>query len=72
MNVFVTGATGWIEGVPFRAIAEVIGRRPNVPVVAKSPGEAMQHFGWFAGFAMIDAPALIEDLDHPAYFVRNP
>src|SRR6266481_1999754 len=45
------------EGVPFREIAGVIGRRPNVPVVAKSPEEAADHFGWFAHFAAIDNPA---------------
>src|SRR5580692_11626041 len=44
------------DGVPFRAIAEVIGRRLNVPVVSKSPEEAAEHFGWFAMFAGIDAP----------------
>ncbi|MCA1452389.1 SDR family oxidoreductase [Bradyrhizobium sp. BRP22] len=44
------------EGVPFKAIAEVIGRRLNVPVVSKSPDEAAGHFGWFARFAGIDAP----------------
>jgi len=45
------------EGVPFRDIAGVIGRRLNVPVVAKSPEEAADHFGWFAHFAAIDCPA---------------
>jgi nucleoside-diphosphate-sugar epimerase len=45
------------EGVPFKAIAEVIGRRLNIPVVSKSPEEAAEHFGWFAMFAGIDAPA---------------
>jgi nucleoside-diphosphate-sugar epimerase len=45
------------EGVPFRDIAGVIGRRLNVPVVAKSPEEAADHFGWFAHFAAIDNPA---------------
>jgi nucleoside-diphosphate-sugar epimerase len=44
------------EGVPFKAIAEVIGRRLNIPVVSKSPDEAAGHFGWFAMFAGIDAP----------------
>ena len=44
------------DGVPFRAIAEVIGRRLNIPVVSKSPEAAAEHFGWFAMFAGIDAP----------------
>jgi nucleoside-diphosphate-sugar epimerase len=45
------------EGVPFREIAEVIGRHLNVPVVSKTPEEAAEHFGWFAHFTAIDAPA---------------
>jgi nucleoside-diphosphate-sugar epimerase len=45
------------EGVPFRDIAEVIGHRLNVPVVAKSPEAAADHFGWFAHFAAMDVPA---------------
>jgi len=45
------------EGVPFRDIAGVIGQRLNLPVVAKSPEEASNHFGWFARFAGIDSPA---------------
>ena len=44
------------EGVPFREIADVIGRRLNIPVVAKSVEEAAGHFGWFAHFAAIDNP----------------
>jgi len=44
------------EGVSFKEIAEVIGRRLNIPVVSKSPAEAAEHFGWFAMFAGIDAP----------------
>jgi nucleoside-diphosphate-sugar epimerase len=45
------------EGVPFRDIAGVIGRRLGLPVVSKSPQEAAAHFGWFAHFAAIDCPA---------------
>ena len=45
------------EGVAFREIAGVIGRRLNLPVVAKSHEEAADHFGWFAHFAMLDSPA---------------
>ncbi|MCQ1572571.1 SDR family oxidoreductase [Neorhizobium galegae] len=42
------------EGIPFRDIAGVIGKRLNLPVVAKSHDEAAEHFGWFAHFAQID------------------
>ena len=45
------------EGVPFREIAQVIGRRLNIPVASKSPEEAADHFGWFANFAGLDCPA---------------
>ena len=45
------------EGVPVRDIAEVIGRRLNLPVVSKSPDEAAEHFGWMAMFFGIDCPA---------------
>ena len=44
------------EGVPFRDIAAVIGRRLGLPVVSKAPGEAADHFGWFAHFAAINNP----------------
>ncbi|CAN7297919.1 SDR family oxidoreductase [Neorhizobium tomejilense] len=42
------------EGIPFRDIAGVIGKRLNLPVVAKSHDEAAEHFGWFAHFVGID------------------
>jgi nucleoside-diphosphate-sugar epimerase len=45
------------EGILFRDIAEVIGKRLNLPVVSKTPDEAAAHFGWFAHFAAIDCPA---------------
>ncbi len=45
------------EGVPFRDIAGVIGRRLNLPVVSKNPEEAAAYFGWFAHFAGIDSPS---------------
>ncbi len=69
------------EGVPFKAIAAVIGRRLGLPVEPRGP----EHFGWFAGFAGADMPAssartrsllgweptgpdLIADLDQPGYY----
>ena len=45
------------EGVPVRAIAEVIGRGLKVPVAAMSQDEAAAHFGWLAMFAGLDLPA---------------
>lgn len=45
------------EGVPFRAIAELIGRRLNVPVASKSPEEAADHFGFVTRFVSLDTPA---------------
>ena len=45
------------EGVAFKEIAGVIGRRLGVPVVSLPADEAGKHFGWFARFAAMDAPA---------------
>lgn len=38
------------EGVPTRAIAAVIGKHLDVPVVSKSQEQASQHFGWMGLF----------------------
>ncbi len=48
------------EGVPFRQIAEVIGRRLRVPVVPLAPERAKEHFGWFTPFAAFDGPTSSE------------
>ncbi len=45
------------EGVPIRDIAEVIGCHLDLPVVAISPADAGEHFGWLAGFLAADSPA---------------
>ncbi len=69
------------EGVPFKDIAEVIGRQLGLPVESRAP----EHFGWFAGFAGADMPAsnartrsllgweptgpdLLTDIDQPGYY----
>lgn len=62
------------EGVPFREIAETIGRNLEVPVVSVAPEEATDHFGWLGRFAAIDmraSAARTRDLldwrpEHPA------
>ena len=45
------------EGVPVRAIAEVIGRHLDLPVVAIAPEDAGAHFGFLAAFLGLDSPA---------------
>jgi nucleoside-diphosphate-sugar epimerase len=42
------------EGIAFREIAAVIGKRLGLPVVSKAPEEAAEHFGWFTHFASIN------------------
>ena len=72
------------QGVPFREIANAIGRTFNLPVEPR-PAE---HFGWLAVFAATDGPAssdrtreltgweptgptLLADLAQPAYFTSR-
>jgi nucleoside-diphosphate-sugar epimerase len=45
------------EGVPFRQIAEVIGRHLQVPAKSITAENARDQFGTLAGFAAIDLPA---------------
>ena len=45
------------EGIPFRQIAEVIGRHFQLPVVSLSPGQASAHFGMMAMFIGGNGPA---------------
>jgi nucleoside-diphosphate-sugar epimerase len=45
------------EGVPLRAVAEVIGRQLDVPVVSVPPERVGQHFGFLGGFVGTDSPA---------------
>ena len=69
------------EGVPFKQIAEVIGRQLGLPVEQRD----REHFGWFADFAALDMPAssahtrsllgwtptgpdLLTDIDQPGYY----
>jgi nucleoside-diphosphate-sugar epimerase len=45
------------EGVPIRAIAEVIARHLDVPLVSIAPEDAAGHFTWLAHFLALDSPA---------------
>jgi nucleoside-diphosphate-sugar epimerase len=53
------------EGVPLREIAEAIGRGLKVPVLAKSPEEAREHFGWPGAFVGLDIPASSALMEEP-------
>jgi nucleoside-diphosphate-sugar epimerase len=45
------------EGVPFRQIAEAIGRHLNVPAASIAQAEAAAHFGWLGAIASLDIPS---------------
>ncbi|MFC8664939.1 SDR family oxidoreductase [Streptomyces sp. NPDC057199] len=45
------------EGVPIRAVAEVIGRHLGLPSATVSPDDAAGHFTWLAAFLGMDSPA---------------
>jgi nucleoside-diphosphate-sugar epimerase len=44
------------EGVPFRDIAEVIGRHLHVPVATVAPEQAVEHFGFLGPLVALDNP----------------
>jgi nucleoside-diphosphate-sugar epimerase len=44
------------EGVPFKEIAEAIGRGLNVPTASISPDDAAGHFGFLGAFVQVDNP----------------
>ncbi|MCK2218795.1 SDR family oxidoreductase [Actinomadura sp. ATCC 31491] len=48
------------EGVPFRAIAELIGRHLGVPAAPIPAEEAGAHFTWLAPMVALDSPASAE------------
>jgi nucleoside-diphosphate-sugar epimerase len=45
------------EGVPFREIAETVGRRLKVPVVGVAAEDAAGHFGFLGPLVSLDTPA---------------
>jgi nucleoside-diphosphate-sugar epimerase len=45
------------EGVPFREIAEAIGRQLGVPAVPVAAGDALEHFSFLGAFVGRDTPA---------------
>ena len=47
------------DGVPFRAIAQSIGKHLNLPVVSISREEAEAHFGFLGALAAIDIPSVM-------------
>jgi nucleoside-diphosphate-sugar epimerase len=45
------------EGVPFREIADAMGRHLGLPTASISPDDAVDHFGFMGRFAGLDSPA---------------
>ena len=45
------------EGVPFREIAQAIGRHLGIPTASVAPGDAAGHFAPLGPFAGVDCPA---------------
>jgi nucleoside-diphosphate-sugar epimerase len=45
------------EGVPFRGIAEAMGRGLGLPTGSVDPANALEHFGFLGLFAGLDSPA---------------
>jgi nucleoside-diphosphate-sugar epimerase len=45
------------EGVPFREIAEAMGRQLGIPTTSVAPEDAAEHFGFLAHFVGLDSPA---------------
>jgi nucleoside-diphosphate-sugar epimerase len=45
------------QGVPFREIAEAIGRGLGLPAAGVTPEEAARHLGFLAAFAQVDNPS---------------
>jgi nucleoside-diphosphate-sugar epimerase len=48
------------EGVPFREIAEVIGRQLDLPSVSVAPQDAAEHFSFLGTFVSLDNPVSSE------------
>lgn len=44
------------EGVPFREIAEAMGRRLDLPTISLTPEDAVEHFGFLGHLAALDSP----------------
>ncbi|WP_371483291.1 SDR family oxidoreductase [Kitasatospora sp. NBC_00315] len=44
------------DGVPIRAVAEVIGRHLGLAVASVSTDDATEHFSWLGGFLGLDSP----------------